>query len=220
MFTFTANNNYSKGAGRQRPFSGFAPKLQEERCNLCCTCRIFSILRKQSKNGDFNVFTAEVKKETVRQAGQLCSYYLLNLRGVNSTMSFIDQHKDSLKLNNAFFSHVIEKYSHDAPEQLLSHSFYGRVLNAVVFSRHYYENKEVYYMTMKQPCEQMKPEITNVWTKPRGLALSGDNSIYSDSLLVDLSCRVFRAATFHYPLFTYITVKDDGTKEFTGTEVT
>ena len=106
--------------------------------------------------------------------------------------------------------------------------FYSKVLNAVAMTRSK-TLRDSWLMWTKSPCDNVPPQLTNVWTQFSGfrkcficftdfyetifqllitITFSLDN-IFDRDILKDLSCRVIKGSTQHWPPFSYIQ-KDPG----------
>ena len=106
--------------------------------------------------------------------------------------------------------------------------FYSKVLNAVAMTRSK-TLRDSWLMWTKSPCDNVAPQLTNVWTQFSGfrkgficliyfyetvfqlfitIKFSYDN-IFDRDILKDLSCRVIKGSTQHWPPFSYIQ-KDPG----------
>ena len=113
-------------------------------------------------------------------------------------------------------------------KSLFLSDFYSKVVNAVSMTK----SKSLgdsWLMWTKSPCDNVPPQLTNVWTQFSGfrkgficftdfyenifqllitITFSLDN-IFDRDILKDLSCRVIKGSTQHWPPFSYIQ-KDPG----------
>ena len=88
-------------------------------------------------------------------------------------------------------------------KSLFLSDFYSKVLNtvAVIWDS---SAKDSLSLWTKSPCESVGPKLTNVWKKSSGFSHA---TLFDSNILEDLSCRVIKGVTQHWPPFSYITKK-------------
>ena len=134
-----------------------------------------------------------------------------------------------LRRNQSFYIHVLnDGADQEEVGSLFLSNFYSKVLNAVAITRS--KSKDSFLVWTKSPCDSVPPKLANIWTKSSGFRQGynipnitnsqimwhlnftfSKDTIFEKGILRNLSCRVIKGATQHWPPFTYIT-KNQGMK--------
>ena len=107
---------------------------------------------------------------------------------------------------DAFYAIIIQQGSmSDLKSFMNNNPFFANILNVVFFVGN---NSSGYSSIVKPVCSRPTVTVHNIWTQERGQAL--ELPLFKKDLLDDLSCKEFKATSFHFPPRTTIRTMPDG----------